>query len=184
MNTTTRTFETLLHPLTETVDAVPAAAWDHPSPCAGWTVRDVVRHLIDTQRDFLTGHGVDLGPAAEVDPDPALAWRTHADLVLDRLRDPEVAGITFDGHFGPATVGATMERFYGFDLLAHRWDIARAVGLETSFTEDELDQLETGIAGFGEALYMEGICKPALTPAADADRTTRVLAQLGRDAAA
>jgi uncharacterized protein (TIGR03083 family) len=28
--------------------ALPAADWDRPSLCAGWTVRDVVAHLIDT----------------------------------------------------------------------------------------------------------------------------------------
>jgi uncharacterized protein (TIGR03083 family) len=28
--------------------ALPAADWDEPSLCAGWTVRDVVAHMIDT----------------------------------------------------------------------------------------------------------------------------------------
>jgi uncharacterized protein (TIGR03083 family) len=28
--------------------ALPAADWDQPSLCAGWTVRDVVAHMIDT----------------------------------------------------------------------------------------------------------------------------------------
>ena len=35
-----------------TVDALaalPAADWDRPSLCAGWTVRDVVAHMIDSQ---------------------------------------------------------------------------------------------------------------------------------------
>lgn len=189
MNTATSVFETALHPLTETIDAVPTPAWDNPSPCESWTARDVVRHLIDTQRDFLTGHGVDLGPAPDVDEDPAGAWRSHAENVRNRLVDPAIANTSFDGHFGPTTIGATMDAFYGFDLVVHRWDIARAADLSpsfgpASFTTEELDRIEAGIAGFGDALYMEGICRPALTPAADADRATRVLAQLGRDAGA
>lgn len=189
MNTTTSVFETALQPLTETIDAVPTSAWDNPSPCEGWSARDVVRHLIETQRDFLTGHGVDLGPAPDVDADPAAAWRNHAETVRNRLGEPETANTRFDGHFGPTTIGATMDAFYGFDLVVHRWDIARASDLSTSsspvsFTTDELDRIEAGIAGFGDALYLDGICRPALTPAAGADRATRVLARLGRDAGA
>jgi uncharacterized protein (TIGR03083 family) len=29
--------------------ALPPASWDHPSLCDGWTVRDVVAHMIDSQ---------------------------------------------------------------------------------------------------------------------------------------
>src|SRR3712207_7164865 len=65
-------------PLTAVLDAVPADAWDRPSPCEGWTVRDVVRHLVQTQREFLTGRGVDLGEEPDVDAGPAVAWRAHA----------------------------------------------------------------------------------------------------------
>ncbi|WP_107706092.1 maleylpyruvate isomerase family mycothiol-dependent enzyme [Nocardioides allogilvus] len=35
--------------------------WDAPTPCDGWTVRDVVAHAIDSERDFLTRQGFDPG---------------------------------------------------------------------------------------------------------------------------
>ncbi len=167
-------------PLTAVLDAVPPDAWDRPSTCEEWTVRDVVRHLVQTQREFLTERGVDLGAEPDVDADPAAAWRAHAAGVAAAVADPAVAEQAYDGFFGPTTVGATLEQFYVWDMVVHRWDVARSVGADPALTDAELDRVEAGADAFGEALYMEGICRPAVEPPADADRTTRVLARLGR----
>jgi uncharacterized protein (TIGR03086 family) len=182
--TTAERYAAAAAPLTDLVDAVPGDRWDAASPCEGWTARDVVRHLVETQRDFLTGHGVDLGPAPDLDADPAAAWRAHRQAAGAAASDPAVTGTAFDGYFGPTTVGETLERFYVFDLVAHRWDLARAVGARTgaSFTDAELDQLEAGIASFGDAIRADGICGPAVDVPAGADRETKVLALLGRRA--
>src|SRR3712207_6942465 len=88
-------------PLTAVLDAVPTDAWDRPSSCEGWTVRDVVRHLVQTQREFLTQRGVDLADEPDVDADPAAAWRAHARRVAAALADEAVAGAEYDGYFGP-----------------------------------------------------------------------------------
>jgi hypothetical protein len=42
--------------------------------------------------------------------------------------------------------------------------------------------MEAGADSFGPALYMDGICRPAVDVPADADRRTRVLGRLGRAA--
>ena len=63
MNTTAQEYEAASRSLTAVLDGVPQDRWTDPSPCDGWSARDVVGHLIETQRDFLTGHGVDLGAA-------------------------------------------------------------------------------------------------------------------------
>jgi uncharacterized protein (TIGR03086 family) len=167
-------------PLTAVVGSLSADDWAAPSPCEGWAARDVLAHLIDAQRSFLTDHGATLGPAPDVAADPAAAWASHRDEVLALLADPAVAATAFDGHFGPTTVGETLVRFYVFDMVAHRWDIATAAGRDERFTEAELDQLETGIAGFGPAVHMEGVCKPGVEAPEGADRQSRVLATLGR----
>ncbi len=159
--------------------------WDAASPCEGWTARDVLDHVLGTQRDFLGERlgerGIDLGPTPDL-TDPAAAWHAHDARVRELLADENVAGQEFAGHFGPTTVGDTLVRFYGFDLLAHRWDLAQAAGREERFDDAELDVLEGAIDGFGEHLYADGICKPALDVPADADRQARVLARLGRQA--
>lgn len=163
--------------------ALPGAAWSAPSGCEGWTAADVVDHLITTQRDFLAERGLDAGPPVDGRDDPVAAWRGHADATTTLLADPAVASLAFDGFFGPTTVGETIDRFYVWDMLVHRWDIAQAAGLDAGFSPAELERIDAGADSFGEALYMEGICRPAVEIPEGADRATQVLGRLGRAAA-
>ena len=167
-------------PLSVLLHTVPVDRWDRPSPCEGWAARDVVRHLIETQRDFLAGRGLDAGPAPDVDRDPAAAWRAHARVVGDLLARPEVPDAAYDGYFGRTTVGETMVRFYIPDMVVHRWDVASAVGGDSTLTEGELDRLESSIDSWGDALYLDGICKPGVVPPEGAARRTVLLARMGR----
>ncbi|MEX5719898.1 TIGR03086 family metal-binding protein [Geodermatophilus maliterrae] len=179
---TATAYAAALEPLLAVADAVPADRWDATSPCEGWTARDVVGHLIETQREFLTGRGVDLGPAPDVTADPAAALRAHAGRVLAAVGDPDVADAPFDGFSGPTTVGETLEQFYVWDMVPHRWDVARAAGLDAGLTDAELDRVEAGARGWGDALYTEGICVAGVDVPDDAGREARVLALLGRRA--
>ena len=160
--------------------AVPTDRWDSPSPCVGWTARDVLDHVVTTQRDFLSGHGVDLGAAPDLVADPASAWQAHAATVHAAL----VGGLSeqeYAGFFGPTTVGATIDAFYGFDLVVHRWDIARAAGLDTTWSDVEMDFTESAADSFGEMLHSETVCGPAVPVPAEAPRQDRLLGRLGRD---
>lgn len=180
MNATADRYDAARRPLTALVDAVPAASWSSSSPCEGWTTRDVVRHLVETQRDLFAPHRVDLGELPDVDDDPARAWRAHSQRVQAALADDAVPAIAYEGYFGPTTLGATLQQFYVWDMIVHRWDIARATGLDATLTDPELDLVEQGVDSFGDALYMDGICRPGVTAPADAGRLERVLATLGR----
>jgi uncharacterized protein (TIGR03086 family) len=182
MNPTATQYEAADQPLRAVLDSVPEGRWTDPSPCEGWSARDVVRLLVETQRELLTGNGIDVGAAPDVDADPAAAWHDHAKRVAEVIADDAVADRGYEGYYGPTTVGRTLVQFYVWDMLVHRWDVARAVGLEAGFSDDELDRIESGADSFGEALHMEGICRPAVDPGTDADRTARVLARLGRRA--
>ncbi|MEP7765562.1 maleylpyruvate isomerase family mycothiol-dependent enzyme [Sanguibacter sp. 25GB23B1] len=181
-------YEAANRPLTAVLDAVAAGApdagdaWSRPSPCEGWAARDVVRHLVETQRDFLARHDLDAGDAPDIDRDPAAAWTEHSRRVLDVLADPAVPATAFDGHFGPTTIGDTFSQFYVWDMIVHRWDVATAAGLDAGLTDAELDAIDSGAESFGEALHMDGICKPAVDVDPTADRATRALARLGRRA--
>lgn len=178
--TTAQRYQEADRPLTALLDNLTAPQWRAPSPCDGWDARQVVRHLIETQREFLIGRGLDLGEAPDIDGDPAAAWRAHRRGVLALISEDAVVATPYDGHFGPTTIGDTLERFYVFDMMVHRWDVARAAGSDCVFTDTELDQLEAGIASFGDAIHMEGICKPGVEAPAGADRQSEVLATLGR----
>ena len=180
MNSTLRQYEIAHRRLGTVIDAAAAQSWDSLSPCEGWTARDVVRHLIETQRAFLSERGLDLGPAPDVDADPAGAWHSHARRVTQLLAADDVPDRSYDGFFGPTTVGATLEQFYVWDMIVHRWDVARAVGADPGLSEEELTLMESGAASFGEAIYMDGVCRPGVEAPVGADREARVLARLGR----
>jgi uncharacterized protein (TIGR03086 family) len=180
MDTATH-YRTLAERMATVIEAAAPARWNDPSPCAGWSATDVVDHVVSTQRDFLTRHDLDPGPARDVAADPPTAWRAHAEQVTGLLAQPGVAAQRFDGYFGPTTVGDTIAQFYGFDMIVHRWDVARATGITTTFTPDELEQIVASIDGFGEHLYADGVCGPPVDVDASAPRQDRLLARMGRD---
>lgn len=175
-------FATLADRFTTTVDTVDAARWDTPSPCDGWSAADLLDHVMTTQRDFLAEHGHRL-PDPERAGDPTAAWHAHAAAVTELLDRPGVADTPFDGFFGPTTVGQALGEFYGFDLVIHRWDLARAAGTTTTFTAGELDLVEASIGSWGEHLYMDGICASPVDVPDDASRPDRLLARTGRNPA-
>jgi uncharacterized protein (TIGR03086 family) len=180
MNPTSALYESAHRPLLAVLESVPASGWSRPSPCTDWSAAGVVDHLVGTQREFLVGRGIDLGEAPDVAADPAAAWRDHAKRVAEAIDDDAVVDAEYDGHFGRTTVGATLVQFYVWDMVVHRWDVARSAGLDAGLTDAELDRIESGADSFGDALYMEGICRPGGPVPAEADRETRILARLGR----
>lgn len=161
---------------TAVVDSV--QDWSASSPCAGWSAGDVVDHVVDTQRDFLTERGFDLG--RRPDGDAAAVWRRHLDQVSVLVEDQQQVTAAYDGHFGPTTIADTLADFYGFDLVVHRWDLGRAAGRPVDFSEAEMDAVEAAVPSFGEALYSEGICARPVPVPDDAPRQDRILATLGR----
>lgn len=181
MNDIAKQYRTLAERVAAVAEAVDPDRWRAPSPCEGWSAADVVAHLVHTQREFLSGHGLPVGEAQPVADDPAGAWRRHLDTVTALLETPGVAEQPFDGFFGPTTIGLALARFYGFDMIVHRWDLGRATGVPTAFSATELDQVEASLDAFGEHLYGDGICRPPVRISASATLQDRLLARTGRD---
>lgn len=161
------------------VDAVDGS-WDVPTPCEGWSARDVVGHVLESQRDFLDRQGLDAGPQPDL-TDPAAAWRAQRAHVTTVLAADGVAAREYDGFFGPTTIAATIADFYGWDLVVHGSDVARATGQAWSVREAEAADLHATADGWGPALYSEGVCAAAVEVGPDASVTDRLLARLGRD---
>jgi len=164
------------------VDAVPTDRWDAPSPCDGWTTRDVVAHVVETQTRMVGVVGLSVPDGPSVTEDPAAAWRHTRDAVQAILNDPAKASLEYDGHFGRTDLASTMRTFYCFDLVAHGWDIARAAGLDETIPGTDLDLLDAVVAQLGDSIRTDGVCGPAVGVPDDADRQTRTLATLGRRA--
>ena len=151
--------------------------WSAASPCEGWTAADVVDHVVDAERQFLDGHGVELGDRPAGSPDEV--WAAHLAAVRAAATD-DLRAREYDGFLGRTTIGATLDAFYGFDLVVHGWDLGSANGRPTTFTDDEMDALDAAFEGFGGHEYDEGVFRQPVEVAADAPRQERLLARMGR----
>lgn len=169
-------FRNRAEPFTAVVDSV--EDWGAPSPCEGWSAREVLEHVLSTQQEFLAGRGHPVRNNAG--DDPARAWAAHRRAVDALLVDPAVCQQAYDGPFGPTTLGTTLIDFYGFDLIVHRWDIASSQGIDVRFTPTEISILDAAVDGWGEHAYAPGIFAQALPTAPGADEQSRVLARMGR----
>lgn len=159
--------------------------WDAPSPVAGWTARDVVRHLTDWLPAFLaSGAGVDLPRGPSVDDDPVGAWQAHRDGVQALLEDPDTAHRRLTNpHLGTLPLADAIDRFYTTDVFLHTWDLARATGQDDRLDPDHCAQLLAGIQGMDELLRASGQYGPRVEVPAGADAQTRLIGFIGRDPA-
>jgi uncharacterized protein (TIGR03086 family) len=165
----------------ERIANVPAGAWDDPTPCPDWTVRDLVGHVVQSQGMFRTFVGRE-APDVDVTADPAAAFDTVRTLVQGDLDDPERAGSTFEGHFGTQTFEQAVDRFLVFDLVVHGWDLARATGQDDRMDPDDIVRVRAAAEGMGDAMRSPGAFGPELPAPPGADAQTELLAFLGRSA--
>jgi uncharacterized protein (TIGR03083 family) len=56
------------------IDGTPAERWSSPSPCAGWTARDVVAHVVDYSAQVLGEKAGVPAPRFSDFADPAAAF--------------------------------------------------------------------------------------------------------------
>jgi uncharacterized protein (TIGR03086 family) len=162
------------------IDATPPERWEEPSPCAGWTARDVVRHVVDTQGLFLGFVGRSLGDIPSVDDDPGGAFRAATGVVQADLENPDRAAAEFDGSNGRMRFDDAVGNYLGFDLIVHRWDLARAVGGDESIDARDVEWANVAIEGFGDQMRASGHFGAASDPGPQAGPQQRMLAYLGR----
>jgi uncharacterized protein (TIGR03086 family) len=164
----------------DTVAAVPEDRWSNPSPCEEWTARDVVRHVVQTPGMFFGLIGAEYPEPPSVDDDPDAAVTAARETMQRALDDPEVASTEFDGFFGRTSFEQAVDRFVNFDLVVHRWDLARATGLDETMPAEEIPRLADEVAGYGDAARSPGVFGPVVDVPPDADPQTALLGQLGR----
>jgi uncharacterized protein (TIGR03086 family) len=160
-----------------------ARSWDAPAPVAGWTARDVVRHLTEWLPPFLAaGSGIRLPAGPSVDDDPATAWQTHCDAVQSLLDDPATAGrLLSNPHIGELPLDRAIDQFYTSDVFMHTWDLARATGQDDRLDQDFCAQLLAGMEPMEEIIRSSGQYGPRVPVKEDADPQTRMLGFIGRD---
>ena len=122
------------------ISAVPEARWSFPTPCSGWSVRDLVRHLIAGNVKY-TGiaHGDDFVPGApevELSDDAAAMYEQTLAEMLDAWQQPGALAREIGlprGQRGPAEVAAWIHLT---ETLGHGWDLARSTDQHPGFDDD------------------------------------------------
>jgi uncharacterized protein (TIGR03086 family) len=155
--------------------------WSNPSPCEDWDARGVVEHVVDVHSMMLRPLERRLAGGPSVADDPLGAFRAARSEVEVVLDDPALAGHEYDGLLGRTTVETTIDRFLGFDLVVHGWDLARATGQDEAMDPDEIERIWGMAQGLGDNLRRSGVCGPEVAVADDAPLQDRLLGMLGRD---
>jgi uncharacterized protein (TIGR03086 family) len=173
---------------TQKVESVPEERWESPTPCEDWTVRDVVRHVVDSSGLFLGFIRRELPSGPEVQEDPRGAWINARDAVQAALDDPEIAQTEYQGAMGPSTFEKGVDQFLRADLYVHGWDVARGAGLDEGMDPDAVHEIYgvmqkmASAPGVSEMMRSAGGFGPEVEVPADADEQTKLLAFLGRKA--
>ena len=134
-------YERISGHFTDRVRAVPAGRWDDPSPCEGWTARDVVGHLTEWIPGFLGAQGVAFPAVPSVADDPAAAWEAVQAAVSRALADPALAVKPVETPFSTQTLAETVDMIVTGDVFTHTWDLARATGQDETLDPDQLKRM-------------------------------------------
>lgn len=173
-------YRRLAEEFTRRVEQVPAGRWDDPSPCEGWTARDVLGHMLQNFVAIPSWGGVTVTLEGSVDDDPLAAWAEAREALQQILDDPARSSADYEGLFGRTSVAETIDVFGGLDLLIHGWDIARATGQDETLPADEVRRVHADAVALGPNLRSEGVCGPLVPVPPDAPEQDRLLGLLGR----
>ena len=186
MSENLRNFTKALYGMDAVVQRVPADRWDEPSPCEGWSARDVVAHQVGVlQGAAATIRSREMARVAEPEDrsDPVALWNAARDDVLEALDQPGVIRQEGAYWFGEMSI----DQFIGivqWDPLTHGWDLARATGVEVHLDPDLARSSYETISAMRPVLAKRHLVAEEVAVPDDADIVSRYLGLVGRDPSA
>jgi uncharacterized protein (TIGR03086 family) len=165
---------------------VPESAWENPSPCEGWSGREVAGHAMSVVNNVAARAGV----GRQVDVFADLAWWAGDDpaanfrAIRNRYLEATDQRGALQRRVRSRLGEMTLDRFLGqmcVDTLVHTWDVARATGVDERLDPDAVS------AVLGELLARDSdlVRGPdryadVVDLGGDADEQHRLLAYSGR----
>jgi uncharacterized protein (TIGR03086 family) len=172
--------------VSDLVDRVPEGSWAAPSPCDGWTVRDVLNHLTSEHLwapHLLRGETLEqVGDRYDGDvlgEQPGARWRravAGSTMAFGQVPD---AGTPVHVSAGRISAREYAQQML-VDLTVHGWDLSRGAGVSFAAVPDAVE------AGWAYqkprvgARDTDGIFAPPV-PTDSEDRLDQLVALLGRD---
>lgn len=165
--------------------AIPRDGWEAPSPCAGWTARQVAGHVIGGQfliKALATGApqpDVNTGPERFCPGDVLLAWRDARKACAAALTDEALARPIPLGGLGDVPL-ADFLAGYILEPLVHAWDLAVATGRPCRLDPDLVHHAFATAQVIAAPMRAAGHLGQPIVAPPGADEQTRLLSFLGR----
>lgn len=170
------------------VKAVPPARLDDASTCEGWSVRELLGHLVSGNwwvPELVSGKTIaEVGDRLDGDllgADHVVAYQASADDAAAAFQQPGAMERPVAVSYGPVP-GAVYCGHRFVDVLIHGWDVARSTGQDTTLDPDLVQACWEVVEPELEGLQGSGAFGDRVDVPADADPQTRLLAALGRRA--
>jgi uncharacterized protein (TIGR03086 family) len=177
----------------DVVAGIAAADLSRPTPCAEWTLGDLLAHMTVQHNGFAAasaGRGADpeVWKVSAPGPDPVAEYAIAAELVIAAFAEP---GVLERGFALPEIMpgvefpGAQAVSFHFIDYLVHGWDVARALGQQYELDADLVQAavpVAEAVPGGERRLRPGAAFRPGLPVRVGAGPLDRILAMLGRSA--
>ncbi|MGW7099401.1 TIGR03086 family metal-binding protein [Streptomyces sp. NPDC054838] len=171
------------------VRAITAEQWGAPTPCAEWTVRDLVNHVTGEQLWVppLLTEGRTVGEVGDelsgdlLGEHPVVAWERAAVAAHSAFAAPGALGRTVKLSYG-AVLGSAYCSEVTADCVVHAWDLSRAIGADERMPEGLVEFSLKEVLPYADALAPSGMYAEPLEVPPGADAQTRLLGLLGRRA--
>ena len=170
------------------IDGLTDAQLAAASPCAGWSVRDVVNHItggatmfaISAEQGSVSDEMIgQLLSGDNLGSDPKGAWKAAAARAMAAFSDASVLEKTVKLPFGEMPGGVALT-IAVFDVATHACDIAKATGATIADTELLETALGVGKEMIGPEMRSPGLFDAEVPVADSAPIATRLLAFAGR----
>ncbi|MGA2804129.1 MAG: TIGR03086 family metal-binding protein [Acidimicrobiales bacterium] len=181
---TTSLAKSVVDETTIVIDNIAPEQLGNTTPCAEWTVRDVLNHI--TNGAALFAMSADEGSVSDElmaqiagGDDYKGAWKAATTTALAAAAKPGALERTVTLPFGEMSVGAFLN-YVIFDLTTHATDLARATGQTVTNTDLLEAALEVGRQTVGPGMRQPGVFDSEQPVSADAPIIDRLQAFAGR----
>jgi uncharacterized protein (TIGR03086 family) len=171
----------------DVITQVPKDGWAEPSPCQGWSARDVLGHVFTTTElgvGILRGEAVKPptmdSPGDAAPDDPYTAWPEVAANAREAVEHADLTAV-IDSPIGKRSVADGLA-FPAIDLYVHGWDLARSAGVRVEIPDDVIAFAQQALAPIAEEkMRSAAVFRNAVPVRPEASASDRFLAWTGRD---
>jgi uncharacterized protein (TIGR03086 family) len=172
----------------QVVAGVGGQQWSSPTPCADWTVGELLNHLVAGNwwaAELARGANIDaVGSRLDGDQlgvDALAAYDRSAEAAATAFEAPGALDAPCAVSYGPVP-GSVYAGHRFIDVLIHGWDLAVATGQDRTLDASLVDACWEVVEPQANLLRASGMFGGDVALSADVDSQTRLLAMLGRSA--